>query len=129
VKGENLAGWLPPGDTARFHSYEELVHCKNNRRTYLTADWDGQFRDAPGFDQKAHRPALPEIPEEERHPDVRCMAEVTASRIVKGQLWFRTRLILPEYDSMGTPMRGACGWVPAYDTQGERTMWFFAKGC
>jgi hypothetical protein len=123
IRGGKVSGWLSSSDTARFYSYEVLVR---DRSTYMTADWDRKLWDAPGFDQPCQRQRLPKRIEED-HPLTSCGVKVQDSRTVKGQLWFKVQL--QSLSPAGPEWRGACGWVPAYDSQGAVNVWFFSRGC
>lgn len=54
---DGVTGWLAPGDSGEFHSFEALIE---SGLTYLTDDWDGFVSSSPGGGDRARVPGNPD---------------------------------------------------------------------
>jgi hypothetical protein len=116
------SSWVMRDDPTDFVSYPELL---NDRLSYVRAGWDGRIWETPGAMGTAH--ALP--PGWTSHLNRNIPLEFLGSRRIGNEMWIQVRL---NTDSCGEILEGVSavtGWVPAYQTSGFPSAWFYSRGC
>lgn len=118
-RSDNTYGWVQgPDQSGTFHPLSELLL---RRLSYTTSRWDGMLWPDPGAG----------IP---RRVDTDAR-KTTAIDIIKttriaDSLWLYIRLHRKD-PCAGTSKNTyqASGWIPAWNTDGELTTWFWSRGC
>jgi hypothetical protein len=114
------SAWLAHIDVGDFLAYPDLL---THRLAYINQEWDGRLWTAPGRGVPARIPAgwTPHLQN--------ASVEVLDVRRVGRDTWIRVRL---EVETCGERLDGltpVAGWIPAYDTAGGPSVWFYSRGC
>ncbi len=122
IRLQSGSGWVRQRDPAQFHPYAELLH---RALTYINKGWDGRLWPSP------EAPSSTPVPTPwQTYINDDVTAEVLDTRIVGGQLWLHMRFS-PEFgcDRYPATLPKAEGWLPAYRSTGEESVWFHSRGC
>lgn len=115
------SAWITRNDPADFLPYPELLKV---RLTYLRQGWDGKLWHTPGASVTA-----PLASTWTSHAKDNIPLTFLGSRRLAGELWIQVRL---ETESCGVVLEGVKpveGWLPAYDSSGQTSAWFYSRGC
>lgn len=111
------SGWLKDGAN---RNYQPLSQLLTSRLSYLTAAWDRFIWPDPGAG----------IPVPYQSIDDEVAVAVLGSTRIANSLWFHVKLF------KNNPCNGESsekfsrqGWVPAWNSGGENTIWFWSRGC
>lgn len=113
---DGAEGWVAPDEAGTFFPLEELPV---RRLAYWRRAAGGYLWPEPGAGLARRRPRGP----------VETPVEVDESTWIADSLWFRIRVLerSPCEGGDGSVIGG--GWVPAYGTDGEPSVWFYSRGC
>jgi len=112
--------WVDASDTGTFMGYASLPVRRLN---YATENWSGFVWPDPGAG----------VPQRVLRGDVSDAGEypinVLESTIIGGMPWFRIEVLDSEPCTSAEPRSKAAGWIPGYGQNGQRTVWFYSRGC
>lgn len=122
IQLENGTGWILPRDTARFSSYPDLL---SDKLTYIQKGWDGRFALTAGAASTTRVPNA-----WLRYLNDNVTAELLETRRVDGGVWFHFRLD-PAFgcDQYPKTLPKVEGWLPAYRSSRQPSLWFYSHGC
>lgn len=110
-------GWVEHSDGAQYREVHTLV---SSGLAYLTEAWDRRFFARPSLDAPA------KILERNGQDSARVI-EVYHAR-GQSDVWYLLAVVSGE--CTGEPVEiVATGWVPAYTSVGENSVWFRSRGC
>ena len=132
---ERIGGWFRvqlPGQTgwieraegsARFDAYPELL---TDRLTYLVESWDRRLLAEPGAIA-----SIKPVPQEWRTASPRQLPiQFLGWSRVNNEVWLHVRIDAEASCVLaGQKLPSVEGWVPAYQTSGQTTAWFYSRGC
>lgn len=115
------AYWIDVLPNIHFYSYYDLI---KSRPAYLK-QWKWALYDAPDGKQIPVSPSILAAHHREKPP-----VEVADSQEMNGELWIRIKILdssCYEYDRPAKVL--LTGWVPAFQPDNERTIWFNSNQC
>jgi hypothetical protein len=116
VRLSSGSAWLESSATEGFYSLERLFE---DRLTYLTDAWNGRVAASPGT---SDRPA--KIPSVAPNKPIR----VRQAAAGPNGSWFLVDILSSQCEGVD-PTVVDQGWVPAYGTGDETTIWIYSRGC
>jgi len=116
VRLSSGSAWLESSGPQEFYGLERLFE---GSLTYLTRAWDGKVAAAPGSAAR-----LAKVPTLAPDQPVR----VRRATLDKDGLWFLVDIMSSGCEGE-EPTVIDHGWVPAYGTAEETTIWFYSRGC
>lgn len=114
---EGAPAWTADTKQSEYYPLEALLA---KRLTYLTREWPGFLWPEPGAgipvraaEQKRERPAV-----------------VVDSTRVADSLWLKVKIYREDPCQGGSSEKFTHGgWIPAWNAEGKRTVWFYSRGC
>jgi hypothetical protein len=117
------SAWIERGDSDGFFSYPEDL-TEDGISAYLRSGWDGNTWAAPGSGTSvAATPAWRAFVNEE------IPVRVLATRVVRGEKWIHLRFENEVCGKSNGNLPPHEGWLPAYRTFRETSVWFYSRGC
>lgn len=121
---ERGSAWIEPDGAGDFLSYPDGL-SSDTHLTYLREGWDGLIWSAPGISPPAPAPRG-----FQSHRGRSLPIHVLSTRTIGAEVWVHIRFETEEVcgqtlDGL-TPLEG---WVPAYRSRGETSVWFHSRGC
>ena len=117
------SAWIERPDSSGFFSYPDQLSGESFL-TYLRPGWDGKIWNSPGDGQAAPAPAGWRALVREQIP-----VRVASTRVVRGEKWIH---VFFEAESCGQSFGNLPpleGWLPAYRSSRDTSIWFHSRGC
>ena len=117
------SAWIERTDSDGYFSYPEQLSGEAFLN-YLRPGWDGKIWKNPGVGTAEPAPAAWQSHGKDEIP-----VRVLSTEIVKGEEWVR---VVFENESCGTSLGNLPrleGWLPAYRSSGNTSIWFYSRGC
>ena len=92
--------------------------------TYLRPGWDGKIWAAPGTGAATTAPASWQALSKD---DI--AVRITSSQVVGGEKWIRVRFEKEVCGRSYENVPALEGWLPAYRTARNTSVWFWSRGC
>lgn len=121
------SAWIRRDDAKNFLRYPELL--LQDRLPHMAAGWDGRLWRTPGAPSaRPVSPAMTSLLKASADTNSDVDVDVLAIRRIRGEAWIQVRVV-DGHCGDEDPVTVETGWVPAYRATGERSVWFYSRGC
>jgi hypothetical protein len=117
---QNGSAWVRRESADDFAAYPEILVGSSS---YIRQGWDGRLWQLPGEREAAIPASWMAI----LGRDVN--VEVIGFRQVRGVRWVQVRIATEVCGRTYEGVSATTGWIPAYRSSGEPSLWFYSRGC
>jgi hypothetical protein len=117
------SAWVERANAEGFMSYPDDL-AMDAFSTYLRPGWDGKLWTAPGTGAATPAPSAWQALSKD---DI--AVRITSTQIIRGEKWIRVRFEKEVCGKSYGNLPALEGWLPAYRTARNTSVWFWSRGC